>query len=142
MPPYQRTAADLRRQILSGHLRPGERLPSVRSLQEQYAIAGGTAQAALRVLRAEGLIDIVHGRGSFVADPLPQEAKPIGDEAADVCRTEALEDTLRDVLSHIRPQGHPNWELNTCLVTNAQLTKWWAALGVTPRWQTPHEQAR
>ncbi|MEU2354557.1 hypothetical protein ABZ599_16570 [Streptomyces misionensis] len=57
-------------------------------------------------------------------------------------RIEALEDTLRDVLSHIRPQGHPSWELNTCLVTNAQLTRWWAALGVAPRWQTPDEQAR
>ncbi len=43
-----------------------------------------------------------------------------------------MENTLRDVLSHIRPQGHPSWKLNTCLVSNAQLTKWWAALGVTP----------
>jgi DNA-binding GntR family transcriptional regulator len=45
--------------------------PPVRSLQEQYAIAGGTAQAALRALRAEGLADTGHGRGSFVADSLP-----------------------------------------------------------------------
>ncbi|MFF5018983.1 winged helix-turn-helix domain-containing protein [Streptomyces sp. NPDC001165] len=135
LPPYQRTAADLRRQILSGRLRPGERLPPVRSLQEQYAIAGATAQAALRVLRAEGLVDIVHGRGSFVADPLPQEAKAMSGGTADARRAEALEDTLRDVLSHIRPQGHPSWELNTCLVSNAQLTRWWAALGIAPRWQ-------
>ncbi|MGW2425188.1 GntR family transcriptional regulator [Streptomyces sp. NPDC001709] len=135
LPPYKRTAADLRRQILSGHLRPGERLPPVRSLQEQYAIASSTAQAALRVLRTEGLVDIVHGRGTFVADPLPQEAKAMSDTTADSRRVEALEDTLRDVLSHIRPQGHPSWQLNTCLVSNAQLTRWWAALGVTPRWQ-------
>ncbi|MFH8610542.1 GntR family transcriptional regulator [Streptomyces sp. NPDC018029] len=73
MPPYQRTTAALRRQILSGQLQPGEQLPSVRSLQEQYAIAGGTVQAALRLLRAEGLIDVVHGRGSFVAAPLPPQ---------------------------------------------------------------------
>jgi len=141
LPPYQRTAADLRRQILSGQRRPGERLPSVRSLQEQYAIAGGTAQAALRVLRAEGLVDIVHGRGSFVADPLPQETKVMGGNTADARRAEALEDTLRDVLSRIRPQGHPGWELNTCLVSNAQLTRWWAVLGVTPQRQTPTGQA-
>ncbi|MER6354686.1 GntR family transcriptional regulator [Streptomyces sp. NPDC001634] len=72
-PPYQRTTADLRRQILSGRLKPGEHLPPVRGLQQPYAIAGATAQAALRVLPAEGLIGIVHGRGSFVAGPLPQE---------------------------------------------------------------------
>lgn len=39
-------------------------------------------------------------------------------------RVQELEDTLRDVLTHIRPQGHPGWELNTCLVTNEQLAKW------------------
>lgn len=113
----------------------------MRSLQEQYAIAGGTAQAALRVLRSEGLVDIVHGRGSFVADPLPQETKVMDGDTADARRAEALEDTLRDVLSHIRPQGHPGWELNTCLVSNAQLTRWWAVLGITPQRQPPTGQA-
>ncbi|MBX9365574.1 GntR family transcriptional regulator [Streptomyces sp. WAC04114] len=32
VPPYLRAAADLRRQILSGRLGPGERLPFVRTL--------------------------------------------------------------------------------------------------------------
>ncbi|MEV7871422.1 hypothetical protein AB0P17_36200 [Streptomyces sp. NPDC088124] len=108
------------------------------SARKRYAIAGGTAQAALRVLRAEGLVDIVHGRGTFVA-ALPQAATAVPGETADARRVEALEDTLRDVLSHIRPQGHPSWELNTCLVSKEQLTKWWAALGVTPQRQTPPE---
>ncbi|MFH9089102.1 winged helix-turn-helix domain-containing protein [Streptomyces sp. NPDC017673] len=132
LPPYQRTAADLRRKILSGQLQPGERLPAVRSLQEQYAIAGATAQAALRVLRTEGLVDIVHGRGTFVTGPLPQAVDALSGTTADARRIEALENTLRDVPSHIRPQGHPSWELNTCLVSNAQLAKWWAALGAAP----------
>lgn len=39
LPPYRQAAA-LRQQILSGHLKPGERLPSVLSLQQQYAIGG------------------------------------------------------------------------------------------------------
>jgi hypothetical protein len=43
-------------------------------------------------------------------------------------RAEHLATALRDVLNHIRPQGHPSWELNTCLVTNAQVTAWWATL--------------
>jgi hypothetical protein len=80
------------------------------------------------VLRAEGLIVSVHGRGSFVADPLPAQADSTSGEPADARRAEALEVALRDVLSHIRPQGHPGWELNTCLVTNDQLAKWRAAL--------------
>ncbi|MFD7772051.1 GntR family transcriptional regulator [Streptomyces sp. NPDC059787] len=131
LPPYQQAAADLRRQILSGRLKPGERLPAVRALQQQYAIAGMTARAALHALRAEGLVDVVQGRGSFVADPLPRDA--VGEQSADADRVEVLEEALRDVLGHIRPQGHPRWELNTCLVSNDQLTKWWVVLGAAPR---------
>jgi hypothetical protein len=56
-------------------------------------------------------------------------------DAVEDARIEALETTLRDVLAHIRPQGHPTWELNTCLVTNAQVATWWAVLGVTPAWE-------
>lgn len=56
-------------------------------------------------------------------------------ETVEDARIEALEATLRDVLAHIRPQGHPKWELNTCLVTNAQVATWWAVLGVTPTWE-------
>ncbi|MFC8373795.1 hypothetical protein [Streptomyces sp. CB02400] len=37
---------------------------------------------------------------------------------ADTDRIEVLEEALRDVLSHIRPQGRPGWELNTCLMSN------------------------
>ncbi|MFF9436336.1 hypothetical protein ACF1BP_21640 [Streptomyces sp. NPDC014735] len=46
-------------------------------------------------------------------------------------RVEELEQTLREVLSHLRPQGHANRELNTCLVTSGQVAKWWTIL--TPR---------
>ncbi|MFF9158255.1 hypothetical protein ACF1AB_39195 [Streptomyces sp. NPDC014846] len=87
-----------------------------------------TARAALRVLGAEGLVDVVPGRGSFVADPLPRTRELVSGETADDTRILALEDTLRDVLGHIRPQGNPNWELNACLVTNDQLNQWWATL--------------
>ncbi|WP_123441618.1 winged helix-turn-helix domain-containing protein [Streptomyces sp. PanSC9] len=107
---------NLRQQILSGRLKPGERLPPLRLLQQQYQIAGMTARAALRVLSAEGLVDVVPGHGSFVADPLPRPREPVSGETADDTRILALEDTPRDVLGHIRPQGNPNWALNTCLI--------------------------
>ncbi|MFJ3213546.1 hypothetical protein [Streptomyces flaveolus] len=68
--------------------------------------------------------------------PRTGDGHAAGGEAACADRAQVLEDTLRDVLSHIRPQGHLHWELNTCLVTNDQLTKWWAVLGVTPQWHT------
>ncbi|MBI0295954.1 GntR family transcriptional regulator [Streptomyces sp. PRKS01-29] len=67
-PPYQQAAEAIRSEIKAGKLKPGEQLPSHRELQERFGIANMTARSALRVLREEGLIYTVQGRGSYVAD--------------------------------------------------------------------------
>ncbi|WJD97685.1 MULTISPECIES: GntR family transcriptional regulator [Streptomyces] len=67
-PPYQQAAEAIRAEIKAGKLKPGEQLPSHRELQERFGIANMTARSALRVLREEGLIYTVQGRGSYVAD--------------------------------------------------------------------------
>lgn len=72
-PPYVRTADTLRRQIQDGRLAPGAKLPSARELQEQFGIANSTAQNALRVLKEEGLIYAVQGRGVFVRQLSPRD---------------------------------------------------------------------
>lgn len=63
-PLYLQLAALLREQINSGEL--ARRVPSVKTLTEQYGIAQGTAERALAVLREEGLIRSRQGRGHFV----------------------------------------------------------------------------
>ncbi|AOR33347.1 hypothetical protein BFF78_21735 [Streptomyces fodineus] len=67
-PPYQHAADELRREIKQGRFKPGQQMPSVRELQERFGVANMTARSALNVLRDEGLIYTIHGRGSFVAD--------------------------------------------------------------------------
>ncbi|MGA5584407.1 GntR family transcriptional regulator [Streptomyces thermodiastaticus] len=74
-PPYQHAADELRREIKQGRFKPGQQMPSVRELQERFGVANMTARSALNVLRDEGLIYTIHGRGSFVAD--------IGDETGE-----------------------------------------------------------
>ncbi|MFF2189169.1 GntR family transcriptional regulator [Streptomyces sp. NPDC058155] len=68
-PPYLQAAEILRKEITSGRLKPGEKLPSSRTLQERYGIASSTVQNALRLLKREGHIYSVQGRGSFVRTP-------------------------------------------------------------------------
>lgn len=63
-PLYLQLAALLREQINSGEL--ARRVPSVKTLTEQYGIAQGTAERALAMLREEGLIRSRQGRGHFV----------------------------------------------------------------------------
>jgi GntR family transcriptional regulator len=56
----------LREAIDAGELTEAERLPSERHLMEVYGAARGTVRQAIGQLRAEGLIEIEHGRGAFV----------------------------------------------------------------------------
>jgi DNA-binding GntR family transcriptional regulator len=64
--PYLEVAADIREQIRSGRLAPGDKLRSLRSMAADYCVAQGTVGAAMEVLRAEGLIDTVQSKGSIV----------------------------------------------------------------------------
>ncbi|KUJ64031.1 hypothetical protein ACZ90_62945 [Streptomyces albus subsp. albus] len=74
-PPYIQAAEVLRREIATGRLKPGEKLPSARALQDRYGVASSTVQNALRLLKSEGLIYSVQGRGSYVRNN-PASAKP------------------------------------------------------------------
>ncbi len=60
----------LARRIVSGSLRPGERLPPVRGLAATLGIAPNTVAKAYRELERAGLL-VAHGRrGTFVAERL------------------------------------------------------------------------
>src|SRR5436305_7530623 len=61
----------LRAAILSGRLRPGDRLPATRALAEQLSLSRTTVAEAYDQLRAEGYIEGRHGSGTFVAFGLP-----------------------------------------------------------------------
>lgn len=66
-PLYAQLAAILRAAIKSGEL--SGRIPSVKTLTQQYGVAQGTAERALAILREEGLIRSAMGRGHFTVPP-------------------------------------------------------------------------
>jgi GntR family transcriptional regulator len=63
-----RVAHALREQISSGKLKPGARLMSEVALARNLEISRPTLREAMRILVREGLVDIKHGIGAFVAD--------------------------------------------------------------------------
>lgn len=67
-PAYLQLARILREMIASGQIPPRQPVPSIKSLTQQYGVAKGTAEKALRVLRTEGLVVTVPGRGVYVTD--------------------------------------------------------------------------
>lgn len=66
-PVYVQLADILRRGIQDGTYPPNRALPSIRTLQQTYGLADGTIQKALGILKEEGLVHSVRGRGVFVA---------------------------------------------------------------------------
>jgi GntR family transcriptional regulator len=65
--PWRQVAKIYRDRIESGELQPGDRLPSIRSLSQEYEIATTTAQKVLEYLRNEGLVT-TSPMGTFVAE--------------------------------------------------------------------------
>jgi DNA-binding transcriptional regulator YhcF (GntR family) len=57
----------LRSLIASGRLAPGDRLPSVRELADDAGVNPNTARAIYGRLEADGLVETIHGLGTFVA---------------------------------------------------------------------------
>jgi len=62
---------DLRRQILSGELRPGDKLPSEAGLARQFDVSRTVIREAVASLRADALVEARHGVGIFVLSNQP-----------------------------------------------------------------------
>lgn len=67
MPVYEQLAQILRAMIESGELAPERALPSGKTLVQQYGLARGTVDKAIAVLKAEGLVYVLHGKGVYVS---------------------------------------------------------------------------
>ncbi|MET7712835.1 GntR family transcriptional regulator [Streptomyces sp. NPDC005407] len=71
-PLYQQVAAAIRQGIADGDFPSGSPLPSEAQLIERYEVSRPTVRNAIAALRSEGLIEVRHGKGSFVKDtPTP-----------------------------------------------------------------------
>jgi GntR family transcriptional regulator len=62
--PYVQLAALLREQIAARKI--GPRMPSIMELADQTDLSAATVKRALKILRDEGVITSVPGRGTFV----------------------------------------------------------------------------
>jgi DNA-binding GntR family transcriptional regulator len=76
---YRQLATVLRDRIRSGELPPGRRMPSEKDLHDEFGLARETVRRAIAVLRAEGLIEVRHGHGTFVVEPPPRVGLSPGD---------------------------------------------------------------
>ena len=71
-PIYEQITDQVKSQIISGQLKAGDALPSMRALAQSLKISLITTKRAYNDLEAEGFIETVAGKGCFVAAQDPQ----------------------------------------------------------------------
>ena len=101
-PIYEQVKDGLRKLVVTGAIREGEKLPSVRALAGSLAINPNTIQKAYEALEAEGYVYSIPGKGSFAAphtgvdtrrreqlleqlDGLVKELAYLGMSGSDIC---------------------------------------------------------
>lgn len=68
LPIYEQVYSGILRLASLGILKPGEQLPSVRSVASEAGVNPNTVQKAYAMLERNGMIFSVPGRGSFLAE--------------------------------------------------------------------------
>ncbi|MFF2400768.1 GntR family transcriptional regulator [Streptomyces goshikiensis] len=71
VPRYLQIAEDIVQQIRAGVLGPGDQVPSEAEMIDRYKVSGGTIRKAMLEIRASGLVDTRHGKGSYVKSRPP-----------------------------------------------------------------------
>ncbi|NEU30328.1 GntR family transcriptional regulator [bacterium LRH843] len=67
-PIYSQLAERINKQVLSGALKPGDKLPSVREMGMQANVNPNTVQRTYRELEATGVVETRRGQGTFVTE--------------------------------------------------------------------------
>jgi len=76
VPMYDQLSEWFRRAILAGQLRPGQRVPSTRSLARELNISRVPVLSAYEQLFAEGYLETFVGAGTCVAHSIPADSEP------------------------------------------------------------------
>lgn len=98
-PIYEQITSQMKSMIMSGELKTGDPIPSMRSLAKTIHVSVITVQKAYEDLTRDGFIETAVGRGSFVAaqnkDFIKEEQQKLIEEhlvqAAEIARTNGIE---------------------------------------------------
>lgn len=96
-PIYQQIKEQIKRQILSGELREGELLPSIRHLAADLNISVITTKRAYDELEQEGLVASVAGKGTFVTEKNKEAIREV--------KLRQLEEQVRSLAAESRMLG-------------------------------------
>jgi len=107
VPAYEQVVYAVKKAIISGALKPGDRFPSVRTLSQELRINPNTAHKVVVALVNEKLLEVKTGVGTIVADARPstrEERRELleGDVERVVVEAKKLQLDIEDVVQAIQ----------------------------------------
>lgn len=75
VPVYLQLMEQIKHAVDTGAIRAGEQLPTIRKIASELAMNPNTAARAYRELEREGVIEVRHGSGAYVAEPKTSSGK-------------------------------------------------------------------
>jgi GntR family transcriptional regulator len=96
IPIYTQIVEQVKQQLISGLLKPGDQLPTVRALALELRVNFNTVARAYRLLDEAGVISTQQGRGTYILEvPLPERTDKLRQQALEALTRDYLNDALR-----------------------------------------------
>ena len=107
VPVYEQVVYAVKKAIISGALKPGDKFPSVRMLSQELRINPNTTHKIVAALTGEKLLEVRPGIGTIVADARPstreQRRELLGDEVERVVvEAKKLQLDIEDVTQAVK----------------------------------------
>lgn len=106
IPIYLQIKQHLYRQIVTGKLSPGQKIPSVRELAVQLTVNVNTVQRALQQMNSEGVLYTKRGEGNFVTEDT---------EMLEETKKMLINEELNKFVHNMNSLGVKNDEINAVL---------------------------
>jgi GntR family transcriptional regulator len=114
-PIYTQIVEQVKQRVLSGELKPGDQLPTVRALALELRVNFNTVARAYRLLDEAGIISTQQGRGTYILEVPPPER-------TDKLRQQALKALTRDYLTEALRLGCSPDEISKSLKEHLEST--------------------
>ncbi len=106
-PIYEQIINQVKVMIFKGELREGELLPSIRGLAKDLQISVITTKRAYDELEKEGFLEVIPGKGSYVA---PQNTELLKEQ-----KIKIIEEKLNEVVDESKLLGFSFEDINSML---------------------------
>ncbi len=117
VPIYEQIQNQIKKLVLTGELRPGEALPSMRLMAKDLKVSLITVRRAYEELEREGVITTLHGRGCFVSNINVDKIKEIN--------MNMLKERLEEIVVFSKTCGISKEEFKNMLDEMYEVDKWW-----------------